>query len=789
MKKRTMILFAALLLGGRLLAQEKLYTNEFNLRDVALLESPFKRAEQLNLKVLLQYDTDRLLEPFLTEAGLTAKGKRYTNWDGLAGHVGGHYLTALAIHYASTGNAECKTRMDYMIDELKRCQDANADGYVGGIPGSKAMWAEMKQGKFELYSKAWVPWYNLHKTYAGLRDAWLYGNSETARDMFLNLCDWGIDIIANLDEAQMQRMLDVEFGGMNESYADAYQMTGDKKYLDAAKRFTHRVLYNSMVKGVDNLDNMHANTQIPKVVGFARIAQLDAQDHDYWKASQFFFETVVNNRSLALGGNSRGEHFASKENCHEYVSHREGPESCNTYNMMKLSEDLFKIKPEAAYVDFYERALYNHILSTQHPEHGGYVYFTPARPRHYRVYSQPNQAMWCCVGSGMENHGKYGQMIYTHLGSDSLLVNLFIPSELKWNEKGVTITQKTSFPEEEKTQLTIDTRKPQSFKLLLRHPSWVKPGGFEVKINGKAVVHNSKPGSYFAIDRTWKKGDRVEVSLPMQLTFEQMPNVPEYIALMYGPILLGAKTGTDNLEGLIADDGRWAHIANGSLMDLTTAPVLVGSRDSLALNVEPVKGKSLTFKVKNVVKPQSENNFVLEPFYNIHDSRYMMYWLSLSHNEYLATLEAMKQQEQEKLALDRRSVDYIATGEQQPDVDHGLKSENSQSGVFNNYHYRHAQQGGWFSYQMATKGETNLTLYARYWGKEWGNRTFDILVDGEVIATENLKDKWNKESFMTVEYAIPEALLKGKSTVTVLFRAKPDHAAGGVYGLRLLKKE
>lgn len=768
-------------------SQEKLYPNEFPLSDVTLLPGQFKSAQELNIKTLLEYDTNRLLEPYLTEAGLPAKGARFANWDGLAGHVGGHYLTALAINYAATGNAECKARMDYMLNELKACQDANGNGYIGGIPGSKALWAEVKAGKFTLFNNAWVPWYNLHKTYAGLRDAWLYGNSELAKILFLKLCDWGIDVISGLSTEQMQTMLDKEFGGMNEVYADAYQMTGNKKYLDAARKFTHKVLFNSMANGVDNLDNKHANTQIPKVIGFARVAQLDHSDANYLKASKFFWETVVHHRSLALGGNSCREHFPSAGSCDDYIILREGPESCNTYNMLKLTEDLFKMDQKAEYVDFYERALYNHILSTQNPEHGGYVYFTPARPNHYRVYSAPNQAMWCCVGSGMENHGKYGQMIYTHNGNDSLFVNLFIPSVLNWKDKGTIIKQETNFPYEQSTRLTI-TQAGSNFKLLIRHPAWVKSGEFRVTINGEAYQQSSQPRSYLCINRTWKIGDKIELTLPMHASYEQMPNVSKYIALSYGPILLAAKTGTQGLDGLVADDGRWSHIANGPLMELGSAPIIEGRRDSILQCLKPVDGKPLTFQASGLFPDQPNyQSLVLEPFYKIHDSRYMMYWMSLSRTEYSSVIATLTKEEQEALELDRRTIDAIATGQQQPDADHSVKVSNSFTGTFNNEYYRDARDGGYFSYQMATKGLTNLSLMVRYWGNEGGSRTFDILIDNQVIATENISGKWNKSSFVNVEYSIPATLLNNKSVITVTFKGKAGNFAGGVFYLRLLK--
>ena len=416
-------------------AQDKLYPNTFPIENVKLLDGPFAHACQLNTEVLLQYDTDRLLAPYLKEAGLSPKGESFPNWIGLDGHVGGHYLSALAVHYAATGNKECKQRMDYMIAELKKCQEANGDGYLGGVPEGKAVFEEIKKGNVEVVWKSWVPWYNIHKIYAGLKDAWLYGNSQEAKQMFLDLCDWGLDVIAPLNEQQMESMLNNEFGGMNEVYADAYQITKDSKYLEAAKRFSHHLLLDSMAQGVDNLDNMHANTQVPKVVGYQRVAELDNSENEL-RAAEFFWNQVVNHRSLSFGGNSRREHFPEADDCYSYVEEREGPESCNTYNMLKLTEGLFRMNPQANYADYYERALFNHILSTQHPEHGGYVYFTPARPSHYRVYSAPNCAMWCCVGTGMENHGKYGEFIYTH-SSDSLLVNLFIPSQVDWKNKDV----------------------------------------------------------------------------------------------------------------------------------------------------------------------------------------------------------------------------------------------------------------------------------------------------------------------------------------------------------------
>ena len=643
--------------SGSLSAQTALYPDAFPLGDVTLLDGPLKHARDLNINVLLQYDVDRLLAPYRKEAGLPEKAKSFPNWDGLDGHVGGHYLTALALN-AATGNKQCEERMLYMIKELKECAAACAQnhpswgkGYVGGVPGSEKIWSTLKDGDFRAYSGAWVPLYNIHKTYAGLRDAWLYCGNEDAKQLFLGFCDWAIDITSKLSDEQMERMLATEYGGMNEVIADAYAITGDKKYLDCARRFSQKWLLNPM-KDHDALmlDNKHANTQVPKVIGFARVAEL-AHDADYLNASRFFWNDVTTNRSLSLGGNSRREHFPSKQACIDFTQDVDGLESCNTNNMLKLTEDLHRMDPENAnYADFFERATFNHILSTQHPEHGGYVYFTSARPRHYRNYSVPNEAMWCCVGTGMENHGKYGQFIYTHSNPNvstptTLYVNLYTGSELNWKAEGIELRQETQFPYEEASKITI-TKGTKDFIMKLRKPAWCND--FSVKVNGKVVATDkSSFASYIALDRKWKKGDIVEISFPMHNTIEHMPNVPQYIAILHGPITLGMKTGTEDLAFLKADDSRFGQIASGKKLPIDKAPYLVAKElDDIANNLEPIAGKPLHFKLNCRMENPIEGE--LQPFFEIHDSRYMMYWLALSESGYKDYMDKLAKEEAER---------------------------------------------------------------------------------------------------------------------------------------------
>lgn len=796
MKRYILLLFVSYMLLNSCSTKNEtrnLYPNEFPLGDVQLLDGPFKHARDLNIDVLLKYDVDRLLAPYRKEAGLEPKAPTYPNWEGLDGHIAGHYLSAMAINYAATGNMECKKRMDYILKELEECQEANAKNnpewgvnYVGGFPNSAKLWSAFKKGDFSIYFGSWAPFYNLHKMYAGLRDAWVYCGNKDAKKLFLEFCDWGIDITANLSDEQMQNILNMEYGGMNEVFADAYEITGDKKYLVAAERFSHRKFLDPLSEDIDNLDNQHANTQIPKFIGFERIAELN-HDKKYKEAACFSWETITENRSLAFGGNSRREHFPASDACIDFVNGIDGPESCNSYNMLKLTEDLFREDPQAKYADYYERTVFNHILSTQNPEHGGYVYFTPARPRHYRVYSAPNEAMWCCVGTGMENHGQYNRFIYTYSG-DSLFLNLFIASELNWKDRGVTIRQETNFPSGEQTKLTV-TEGASQFKLMVRYPKWVSAGALKITVNGENVEFSALPSSYISIDREWKNGDVVKIQLPMHNTIEHLPNVPQYIAFMHGPILLAAKTGTEDLKGLVADDGRWGQYASGEQLPIDKAPILVEDDiQHIADKLEPVKDKPLHFKLNvKMINPVQTD---LEPFYQVHDSRYMMYWLALTNSGYKSYVDSLANIEKERLAIEKCTIDRVATGEQQPETDHAMQNEGSNTGNTKNEFFRDANNGGWFSYDLSTNSETGLSLLVRYWGvAEWGNRKFDIYIDHEKLVSVDNTKRWNVSQFKNVIYSIPDSMVKGKSHIRVKFQSLEGASVGGVYEVRIIRKK
>ncbi|RKD91640.1 glycoside hydrolase family 127 protein [Mangrovibacterium diazotrophicum] len=787
MKLRNLIFLLGLLPFGAL-AQQKPAAEVFSLSEVRLLDSPFKKAMMTDMNYILDLDMDRLLAPYLKEAGLKPKAENYGNWEntGLDGHIGGHYLSALAKMYAATGDQRMKDRMDYMLSELKRAQDANGDGYLSGVPGGKAMWQEISEGKIDAGSfslnKKWVPLYNIHKIYAGLYDAYTFGGSEEAKEMLIGLTDWAIQLVQNLADDQIQDMLRSEHGGLNEIFADVADITGDEKYLKLAKQFSHRAILDPLIKHEDHLTGMHANTQIPKVIGFKRVAEVDG-DESWADAARYFWENVVDKRTVSIGGNSVREHFHPVDDFSSMIESEQGPETCNTYNMLKLTKHLFLSDPEVKYMDYYERALYNHILSTEEPDHGGFVYFTPMRPGHYRVYSQPQTSFWCCVGSGLENHTKYGELIYAHLGDD-IYVNLFIPSTLNWKEKGLELTQETKFPDAESTTLTINPEKKSTFTLYVRYPKWVEEGALKVVINGKEHEVDGTPGQYVALNRKWKKGDKVELTLPMRTTVEQLPDGESYYSILHGPIVMAAKTDTTDMVGLYADDSRGGHIASGQKYPLNEMPVIAGTVEHVASAVKAVEGQPLTFTIDGLY-PEKYKDLELIPFFRLHDSRYMVYFNVVSPDDLVAMEKKTAFLEAEKKALEDATVDLVFPGEQQPESDHFIESENTNSGVNQDKHWRDAT--GWFSYLLTDKDGDAGKLRIMYFGLDNG-RNFSISINGEKLTDVSLDGSKGFE-FFTIDYDIPQDILdKAAGKLRVKFEADPGSVAGGIYEVRLMEK-
>lgn len=746
--------------------------NTFPVSDVRLTSGMFKHAEDLDICYLMGLNPDRLLAPYMKEAGLKPKAENYPNWEntGLDGHTGGHYLSALSYMYASTGNEEIGKRLDYFLSELKRCQDASGNGYLCGVPDGKTIWNEIKEGKINAnpfgLNDRWVPLYNIHKTYAGLRDAYLVAGKEEAKGMLVALTDWMMNIVSALTDEQIQDMLRSEHGGLNEVFADVYAITGDEKYLELAKRFSHRFILDPLVEKKDMLTGNHANTQIPKVIGFKRIADLDG-NQEWSSASEFFWNTVVENRSVSIGGNSVREHFHKSDDFSSMMTSEQGPETCNTYNMLRLTKLLYGTSGDVNYMDYYERALYNHILSSQNPVQGGFVYFTPMRSGHYRVYSQPQNCFWCCVGSGMENHARYGEMIYASRDNE-LIVNLFISSVLNWEETGMSFTQETSFPEKEQTRVIVKSEKPRKMKISFRCPEWLDKEKAEFKVNGGKVEAVFDDG-YYTINRKWKDGDTVEMSLPMTLRAVQLPDKSPYYSFMYGPVVLAADLGKERLDGQFADDSRGGHVASGPQLPLQNMPVIVGEEKDLLANLKRVSPDKLEFRLSGVY-PSRYDGMILKPFYKTHECRYMIYWKLVSGDELKHRQAELAKQEAERVRLENITADMVACGEQQPESDHFIEMENSVIGSEQGTPWRETK--GWFSYKMKSNGKPVNAVMINSFSDE--TRSAEIHVNGVKIGEINGRDsthvlKLSKELLKNSEWELK--IMCGKSDVTPKFRS------------------
>lgn len=754
----------------------------FSVNDVKLTQSDFKHAEDMDIRYLLGIDPDRLLAPYLKEAGLTPKAQNYTNWEntGLDGHIGGHYLSALSYMYASTGNAEIKGRLDYFISELKRCADANGNGYISGVPDGKKKWKEISEGNIRASSfglnDGWVPLYNIHKIFAGLRDAYLLTGNKDAKQMFINLTAWMYDLTKGLSDDQLQRMLDSEHGGLNETFADATAISGDERFMQLAKRFSHKKVLDPLLRGEDRLTGMHANTQIPKVIGYKRIA--DIEGNDQWdKAAQFFWKTVVDNRSITIGGNSVREHFHPADDFSSMLTSEQGPETCNTYNMLRLTKMLYETSADTHYMDYYERALYNHILSTVNPIQGGFVYFTPMRSGHYRVYSQPQTSFWCCVGSGMENHARYGEMIYSHGGADNLYVNLFIPSELTWGK--TLITQTNRFPAEEATTITVNPKKPAEFTIRVRIPEWTDASKMQPTVNGQPVEAKAE-GGYLAISRKWVKGDKLHVQLPMSLRAVSLPDKSDNYSFMYGPIVLASSLGKQEQLGLFADDSRGGHIAGGRQLPLQDMPVLVADKNNLMANITKVEGRPMTFRLTGSV-PEKYAEMTLVPFSSLHECRYMVYWPVVSQQDWQAKQEEIARAEAERQAIEQATVDKVICGEQQPESDHFVKMERVRNGDFNGRHWRMAEKGGWFSYDMRTNSQAVKKLQVICSGNDRSDAS--VQVNGKEVGVINPANVREPQTFT---FDLSDVKAK-EGILVVKFSPKSKDVTPRFFEVRLMK--
>ena len=585
----------------------------FNLKRVRLLNGPFKRAMELDSKYLYDLDSDRLLHMFRITASQPSSAEPLGGWEKreLRGHTMGHYLSACALMYASTGDEELKAKADTIVAELAKCQKALGNGYLSAFP---------EEGiKKVIYGTDnwWAPWYTLHKIYAGLLDMYNHCGNEQALEVAEGMAGWAKRHLDNINEEQTQRMLNVEFGGMNEVLCNLYAATNNPDHLALARRFDHKVVFEPLAHFQDKLTGLHANTQVPKIIGAACEFELTGEPY-YYNIATFFWDQVVKARSYCTGGTSNHEHWRPEP----YILAKElGPatqETCCTYNMLKLTRHLFcwHANPECA--DYYERALFNSILSTQDPETGMMMYFVPLASGYWKIFNTPYNSFWCCTGTGIENHAKYGDSIYFH-DDKGVYINLFIASELNWLEKGVRIRQETNFPEEERTTLIVKTDKPVKLALHIRIPYWATRG-VKVRINGKRQKIHTEASSYLTLNRKWENGDKVKIDMPMSLHLHRMPDDASLAAIMYGPLVLAGQLGTDGMDPKSLYSESQGVLRN---IKVDAGPSFVADVNNLTGWVKPVTSKPLTFRTIGAGRPK---DVTLIPFYKLFGQRYAIYW-------------------------------------------------------------------------------------------------------------------------------------------------------------------
>ena len=754
-----------------------LQAEPFPLSAVRLLEGPFQDAMRRDQDYLLSLEPDPLLHMFRVTAGLPAPGAPYGGWEAakceLRGHSLGHYLSACALMYASTGDERLRRRGDLLVGELAKCQAALPkqgyhDGFLSAYP-------EEFFDRVDARKPVWAPYYTLHKIMAGLLDVHqLCGNAQ-ALDILVRMATWLDFRVGRLSTEQMQKSLDAEHGGMNEVFANLYAVTANPVHLRLAQAFNHRFVFDPMAHGEDKLDGLHANTQIPKIIGAAREFELTGQSQ-YQDIARFFWDRVALHRSYVIGGHSDREHFFPIT---DFASHlgTETCETCNTYNMLKLTRHLFAWRPEARTMDFYERALFNHILASQDPRTGMFVYFPALKPGHFKPYSTPTNSFWCCVGTGMENHAKYGDTIF-YRSPGALWVNLFIAAEVRWPETGLVVRQETRFPEADTTRLVFQCAKATRLALRLRHPAWTP--SMSVKVNGKTQRLSSRPGSYATLERKWKNGDTVEVQLPMALRAEALPGDPSHVAFLFGPIVLAGELGSDNLPNLYL-----VKQTDLSRSPAPEVPVLVAENAASALtHIRSTPSGPLAFRTEGLGRP---GDVSLIPFYKLHHQRYSVYWRLLSEASWQQQRTQLAELAIKRQADAARIVDEVQPGEQQPETDHRWSSDQSRTGEAYGRKWRDAAPGGWFSYDFKTLPDQPMTLVCTYWGGDSGAREFDILLDGQPVARQKLAANRPGE-FFDVSYRLPEQLTRGKARITIKFQALPGQLAGGVFAVRVLKQ-
>jgi DUF1680 family protein len=746
------------------------------LSSVRVTGGPLKHAQDLNAEYLLKLESDRMMAYYRKRAGLQPKAEGYPGWDGdgrnLTGHIAGHYLSGVSLMFAATGDPRFKQRADYLVNEMKEVQDKNGDGYLGAVDGLREKFAEVAKGNikssfFDL-NGLWSPWYTLHKTFAGLRDAYRFTGNRTALELEIRFAGWAETIMSKLTPEQTQQMLNTEFGGMNEVLADLYADTGDKRWLTLSHRFDHNAFLDPLKRREDKLAGQHGNTQVPKMLGVL-MQYIYTGDQSEGTAAEFFWDAVVNDHTYATGGHGKDEYFGPPDQLAERVDGRTN-ETCNVYNMLKMTRRLFAIHPDIKYAEFEERALFNHILASMDPEDGRTCYMVPIGRGVRHEYQDMFRSFTCCVGSGMESHALHGDGIYYESG-DRLWINLYVPSTANWND--TTVTMSTTFPEGDAASLKLTLPHPKSFTLALRRPSWAGDG-FAVKVNEKSVTTLPRPGSYVELKRTWKTGDSISLVLPKTLHIEGLPDNNRRAALLWGPLVLAADLGPERRGGP------------------TDAPSLVTSDKSLAEWLQPVRDNLGVFRTAGVGRSadgaMSEVEFV--PFYRLHRRTYSVYWDLDTNESWTKKIDALKADQARQQRLEAATIVFLSPADSEKEKTFNLKSEESAIDREVGRPGRRAKK--WFSYELPVDSGKRMSLVVTLNNQERAKRSFEIFVDGQRIG-EGIIERYPPGSptarFYEVDYVIPAELVKDKQKVTVRFQAAEGNETATIFGVRMVRAD
>jgi DUF1680 family protein len=753
---------------------------------VRLTGGPLKHAQELDIDYLLKLEPDRMMAGYRIRAGLTPKAEGYGGWDSpngkqLTGHIAGHYLSAVSLMYAATGDVRFKERADYLVKEMKEVQDKRANGYLGAITDTKgtegeAIFEEVARGNirssfFDL-NGLWSPWYTLHKTFAGLRDAYRFTGNRTALEVEAKFAAWAETILSKLDQAQTQKMLNTEFGGMNEVLADLYADTGDKRWLDLSHHFDHQAVRDPLSRHEDILAGLHGNTQVPKMIGYLA-RYIYTGDKTDGAAAEFFWDAVALHHSYATGGHGRDEYFGPPDKLGDRVEGRTD-ESCNVYNMLKMTRTLFAIHPEIKYAEFEERALFNHVLGSIDPEDGRTCYMVPVGRGVQHEYQDMLRGFTCCVGSGMESHGLHGDGIYYESG-DKLWVNLYAPSTANWQTAGVNLAMETTFPEGDSATLRISTPKTKQFTLALRRPSWAGTG-FTIKVNGVAMKDVSKPGSYVEVKRSWKNGDTVALTLPKTLRIEPTPDTPTRVALMWGPLVLAGDLGPEReRRGGGSPIGPIpSFVSNGAMTDW----------------LKPAADKPGNFHAVGRDDDDQAREVDLVPFYRLHRRSYTIYWDLYSAEGWKQKLSEVAGERERQRKLEAATISALQPGEAEKEKAFNQQGEET---TIDRMLGRTGRRGRkWFSFDVPVEPSGQVALVVTYNTEQRPKRAAEILIDGQHIGEQAIEGSPNGSAvghFFDVDYKIPANLIKDKRKVTVRFQATSGSEIPTVFGVRTIRAD